>query len=78
MDMIPNCISVKAHAGDAHDCRNHLFLLINILGSVVTVLDKVVPVVVHSAPDFTKDHLSGHIIERYFKMNALTLGFVIS
>ena len=75
--MISNCISVKAHAGDAHDGRNHLFLLINILGRVVTILDIVIPVVVHFALDFTKDHLSGHIIERDFKTNAFSLGFVI-
>ena len=73
MNMISNCISVKAHAGDAHDCRNHLFLFVDILGRVVTILDKVVPVVVHFAPDFTKDYLSGHIIERDFKTNAFTL-----
>ena len=77
MNMIANCISVKAHAGDAYDGRNHLLLLVDILGRVVTILNIIIPVVVHSTPDFTKDHLSGHISERDFKTNALTFGFVI-
>ena len=45
MDMVPNCISEKAHAGDGHDGRNHLLFSIDILGCVRSVLDIVVPVV---------------------------------
>ena len=44
MDMVPNCVSEKAHAGDEHDGRNHLLFSIDILGCARSVLDIVVPV----------------------------------
>ena len=56
MDMVSNCISEKAHSGDGHNGRNHLFLSIDILGCVRSVLDIVVPVVRYTAPDLAKDY----------------------
>ena len=77
MDMVSNCISEKAHAGDGHDGRNHLLFSIDILGCVRSVLDIVVPVVRYTTPDLAKDYFSGYIIQCDFEANALSLGFVV-
>ena len=77
MDMVPNCVSEKAHSGDRHDGRNHLLLSVDILGRVRTVLDIVVPVVRHTAPDLAKDHFPGYIVKCDLKANALALGFMM-
>ena len=77
MDMVPNCVSEKAHAGDAHDGRYNLLLPVHILGRVVSILDIVVPVVRYTTPDLAKDYFSGYIIKRDFEANALSLGFVV-
>ena len=77
MDMVSNCISEKAHAGDRHDGRNHLLFSIDILGFVRSILDIVVPVVRYTTPDLAKDYFSGYIIKCNFEANALAFGFVV-
>ena len=77
MDMVPNCVSEKAHSGDGHDGRNNLLLPIHILGRVRSVLDIVVPVVRYTTPDLAKDYFSRYIIKCDFEANALALSFVV-
>ena len=77
MDMVSNCISEKAHAGDGHDGRNYLLFSIDILGCVRAGLDLVVPVTGYPTPYLAEVHFPGYIIKCDLKANALSLGFVV-
>ena len=77
MDMVPNCVSVKAHARNRHDGRHYLFLSVDILRRVITVLDVVIPVIGYPTPDLSEDHLPGYIIKCDLEVYALALGLVV-
>ena len=77
VDTVSHRISAEAHAGDLHDGRDHLALSIDKLGRVLAVLDEVLPVIVHSAPDLSKGYLAGDIGKGDHKDDGLPLSLIV-
>ena len=73
VDTVSYRISAEAHSGDLHDGRDHLALSIDKLGRVLAVLDEVLPIIVHSAPDLSEGYLAGDIGKGDHKDDGLPL-----
>lgn len=77
VDTVSHRISAEAHAGDLHDGRDHLALSIDKLRRVLAVLDEVLPVIVHSAPDLSEGYLAGDIGKGDHKDDGLPLSLMV-
>ena len=76
VDTVSHRISAEAHARDLHDGRDHLALSIDKLGCVLAVLDEVLPIIVHSAPDLSEGYLVGDIGKGDHKDDGLPLSLI--